>query len=149
MKNIRLVFLVLASVLLVGGCGGYQNSWLYPQTVRTVYVEMFDTTSFRRGHEYALTDAVCKRIESQTPYKIVSNRDTADTVLSGRLGIRSGVLATDRYTGRALEKETVVAVTVTWKDLRTGKLLIDSKEVYASSSFSEQMGQDFEYAIDR
>jgi len=43
----------------------------------------------------------------------------------------------------------VVAVTVTWKDLRTGKLLIDSKEVYASSSFSEQMGQDFEYAIDR
>ncbi|HRS72740.1 MAG TPA: hypothetical protein P5175_12940, partial [Anaerohalosphaeraceae bacterium] len=64
MKNIRFVFLVLASVLLVGGCGGYQNSWLYPQTVRTVYVEMFDTTSFRRGHEYALTDAVCKRIES-------------------------------------------------------------------------------------
>jgi len=148
-KIIRFVFIVIAAALPAGGCGGYQNSWLYPQTIRTVYVEMFDTTSFRRGHEYALTDAVCKRIESQTPYKIVSNRDTADSVLSGRLGIRTGVLATDRYTARALEKETLVTVTVTWKDLRTGKLLIDSREVYASSSFSEQMGQDFEYAIDR
>lgn len=144
-------FIVVAAFLIPSlvGCGGYQNSWLYPENIQSVYVEMFDTTSFRRGYEYTLTDAVCKRLESQTPYKIVSDRDAADSVLSGKLGISSSVLATDRYSGRAIEKETLVNVTVTWKDLRSGKLLIDRQTVYASSSFSEQLGQDFEYSIDR
>ena len=53
-----------------GGCGeggleGYSNDWVYPQDVTTVYVEMFDSQSFRRGHEYVLTDAICKRVESE------------------------------------------------------------------------------------
>lgn len=151
-KIFFLLGLVAAAAVLIpsiGGCGGYQNSWLHPQNIQTVYVEMFDTTSFRRGFEYTLTDAICKRLEAQTPYKIVSDRDAADSILSGRLGISSSVLATDRYSGRALEKESMVNVTVTWKDLRTGTLLVDGQTVYASASFSQQLGQDFEYAIDR
>lgn len=136
-------------VLELGGCGGYQNSWLYPDKVNTVYVEMFDTTGFRRGYEYELTDAVCKLIESRTPYKIVSNRDRADTVLGGTIGIGVGVLAGDPYTGRALEKESMVSVKVTWKNLKTGDLLVDNEQVYASSSFSPQMGQGEEYSIRR
>ena len=134
----------------MAGCGGgYQNSWLYPDQVQTVYVEMFDTTSFRRGHEFVLTDAICKRLEAQTPYKIVSDRNIADSVLSGQLGIRSSVLATDRYSAKPIEQETLVNVRVTWKDLKTGRLLIDGEKVYASSSYSDPMGQTFEYSIDR
>jgi len=133
----------------LAGCGGYQNGWLYPQQVQTVYVEMFDTTSFRRGHEYTLTDAICKRIEANTPYKIVSDRNIADSVLSGQLGIQSSVLATDRYSARPIEKETVVNVRVTWKDLKTGRLLIDGKTVYASTSYSDPLGQTFEYSINQ
>jgi hypothetical protein len=112
-------------------------------------VEMFDTTSFRRGHEFVLTDAICKRLEAQTPYKIVSDRNIADSVLSGQLGIRSSVLATDRYSAKPIEQETLVNVRVTWKDLKTGRLLIDGEKVYASSSYSDPMGQTFEYSIDR
>ena len=150
----RLVFIILtvvvAAFLPVAGCGGgYQNSWLYPDQVQTVYVEMFDTTSFRRGHEYVLTDAICKRLEAQTPYKIVSDRNVADSILSGQLGIRSSVLATDRYSAKPIEQETLVNVRVTWKDLKTGRLLIDGEKVYASSSYSDPMGQTFEYSIDR
>ncbi|OQY07439.1 MAG: hypothetical protein B6I25_01815 [Planctomycetales bacterium 4572_13] len=138
-----------ATLLPVAGCGGYQNNWLYPEQVQTVYVEMFDTTSFRRGHEFVLTDAICKRIESQTPYKIVSDRNIADSVLSGQLGIRSSVLATDRYSAKPIEQETLVNVRVTWKDLKTGRLLIDGEKVYASSSYSDPLGQTFEYSINR
>ncbi len=144
-----IVTVVAAALLPVAGCGGYQNDWLYPEQVQTVYVEMFDTTSFRRGHEFVLTDAICKRIESQTPYKIVSDRNVADSVLSGQLGIRSSVLATDRYSARPIEQETLVNVRVTWKDLKTGRLLIDGEKVYASSSYSDPMGQTFEYSINR
>ncbi len=147
---IFIVLVVVAAVLFpVSGCGGYQNNWLYPEQVQTVYVEMFDTTSFRRGHEFVLTDAICKRIESQTPYKIVSDRNIADSVLSGQLGIRSSVLATDRYSAKPIEQETLVNVRVTWKNLKTGQLLIDGEKVYASSSYSDPLGQTFDYSIDR
>ena len=136
----------------LGGCGkggfeGYTNDWLYPSQVDTVYVEMFDSRSYRRGHEYVLTDAICKRIEVETPYKIVSDRDFADSVLSGQIeGIGSGVLAMDRETGRPLEQEVQLRVTVNWKDLETGELLIDNEIVTASSTFSRQLGQDFDYS---
>jgi hypothetical protein len=136
----------------IGGCGeggleGYSNDWVYPQDVTTVYVEMFDTQSFRRGHEYVLTDAICKRIESETPYKIVSDRDAAETILSGQMGgIRSGVLAGERYSGRPLEREAQIAVKVSWKNLETGELLINNETAIASATYSSQLGQDFDYA---
>ncbi|MHC5059544.1 MAG: LPS assembly lipoprotein LptE [Planctomycetota bacterium] len=136
----------------ISGCGqggfeGYTNDWLYPDNVQTVYVEMFDTKSLRRGHEYELTDAICKRVESETPYKIVSDRDIAETVLSGQLGaIRSSVLARDRFSGRSLENEAQVTVSVTWKNLETGELLINGENAHGSATYSTQLGQDFDYA---
>jgi hypothetical protein len=154
------IFLILITAALLfvllpgcgkGGLSGYQGGWLYPQQVKTVYVEMFDTDSFYRGHEYVLTDAICKRIESETPYKIVSNRDYADSVLSGRLGaVRQSVLARDRFTGRPLEREVSVLVTVNWKDVRNGDLLINSERVSGTSSFSPylEQSQTFDYAAD-
>ena len=138
---------VFAGIDGCGGLEGYTNDWPYPRDVATVYVEMFDTQSFRRGHEYVLTDAICKRIESETPYKIVSDRDAAETVLSGRLGaIRSSVLARDRYSGRSLENEAQLTVSVSWKNLETGELLINGASASASASYSAQLGQDFDYA---
>lgn len=143
--------IVVLGGLVSGGCQPkglkeYSNEWLYPEDVSTVYVEMFDSSGFRRGHEYTLTDAICKRIEANTPYKIVSDRDAADTLLRGRLTIGAGILAGERYQGTTLESESLVTVTVSWKNLRTGDLLINDEEVTASASFSSQLGQDFEYA---
>ena len=130
----------------MGGLKGYSNTWLHPVDVQSVYVEMFDTQDFRRGHEYVLTDAICKRIESETPYKIVSDRDLADTLLSGQLSIGQGFLTRDRYRGGALELETLVKVSVSWKNLKTGELLVDNEVVSASASYSSQLGQNFDYA---
>jgi len=145
-----IVTFVAAALMPLAGCGGgYQNSWLYPEQVQTVYVEMFDTTSFRRGHEFTLTDAICKRLEAQTPYKIVSDRNVADSILSGQMGIGTSVLATDYYSGAPIEQETLVSVAVTWKNLKTGQLLISGEKVYASGTYSKPMGQTFEYSIDQ
>lgn len=144
------VICAAASFFLVG-CGeggfeGYNNSWLVPSDISTVYVKMFDSTGFRRGHEFTLTDAICKRIEAETPYKIVSDMDSAETVLSGTVGLSAGVIAGDRYTGRPLETETIAIVTVSWKNLKTGEILINNERVNASSTYSTQLGQDFSYA---
>ena len=130
-----------------GGSGGYSNAWLYPDDVSSVYVKMFDTGGFRRGHEYVLTDSVCKLIEAQTPYKIVSDRDFADTELSGKMNASEVVLAGERFTGKPLERQTTVLVQVSWKNLKTGKILINNETVGASASYSQQMNQDFDYAV--
>ncbi len=147
--TIVLLTAMIAALVPLNGCGGYQNSWLHPQDVATVYVEMFDTDSFRRGYEYELTDAVCKRIESHTPYKIVSDRNVADTILTGRLGITVGVLSGDRYTGRPMQYETRTTVTVTWKNLKTGELLLDNQQVHGAADYSTQLGQTENYALSR
>ncbi len=143
------VELVVVCITL-SGCdqaGSYSNASLYPEGIGTVYIEMFDNQSFRRGVEYELTDALAKRIESQTPYKIVSNRDLADAVISGRI-VRAteAVLTTERQIGRALEKDVELQVVVNWKNLRTGELLIDNSKVVASASYSEWQSQGFAYA---
>jgi len=150
-KTIACTIAILCSAALTGcgrgGMAGYTNDWIYPTEVKTVYVEMFDSRSFRRGYEYTLTDAICKRIEAQTPYKIVSDRDYADSVLSGQIArIGSGTLALDRETGRPLEQEVQFYVTVSWKNLKTGELLINRETVTAAASYSPQLGQSFDYS---
>ena len=132
--------------MTLAGCAGYSNTSLYPKDVATVYVEMFDNQSFKRGIEYELTDALAKRIESQTPYKIVSNRDKADTVISGQIvQVKESVLTTERQIGRAMEKNIELRAVVSWKNLRTGELLIDNKTAIASASYSEWQSQSFTY----
>ncbi|MHC4061645.1 MAG: LPS assembly lipoprotein LptE [Planctomycetota bacterium] len=144
---------LLACVLLcLGFCGcaemtGYSDESLFPHDVVSVYVEMFDNQSFWRGVEYDLTDALAKRIEAETPYKIVSNRDRADSVISGQISsVRQSILSIERQTGTALEKEVELRAVVNWKNLKTAELLVDDRQVVAAASYSELQQQGFKYA---
>jgi hypothetical protein len=141
---------VLCLVLAAGGCGGssgYSNATLFPNDVENVYVEMFDNRSFRRGVEYTFSNALAKRIEAETPYKIVSDRDRADSVMSGQLvAVGESILTLERELGRAMEKEVLLTAVVNWKNLKNGRLMINSQTVTAVASYSEFQGQDFTYA---
>ena len=146
-KHLRIIaVLVFAVCTGLSGCG-YSSQSLYPNQVASVYVEMFDNRSFWRGVEYKLTDALAKRIESQTPYKVVSSRDRADSIISGQIvSIDQGALSRERQTGRVLEKEVLLEASVSWKNLKTGELLMDSQSVNTSASYSEWQKQGFDYA---
>jgi hypothetical protein len=138
--------------LALGLCGcaglaGYSDESLFPQDVDSIYVEMFESQSYRRNVEFGLTDALAKRIESQTPYKIVSSRDRADSIISGQiLLVGQSVVTIERETGQALEKEVELRAAVNWKNLKTGDMLINNKSVSASAGYSELQNQSFEYA---
>ena len=148
--SIVFCFWVVGVCLGLCGCDGissYSNESLFRQEVDSVYLEMFDNKSFKRGTEYELTDALAKRIEAETPYKIVSSRDRADTVLSGYISsIGESSLSTERETGRALEKQVQLNAVVNWKNLKTGELLIDNTSISASASYSEWQNQGYRYA---
>lgn len=137
-------------ILFFLGCSemsGYSNKPLFPDEVSSVCLEMFDNKSFRRGVEYALSDSLSKRIEAATPYKIISSKDRADTVISGQIvQISELALSTERESGVPLEKEVFLMAMVNWKNLKTGELLIDNQPVSASATYSEFQLQDFGYA---
>jgi hypothetical protein len=141
-------FSALMFLICIGAFGcGYSNESLYPDRVTSVYVEMFDNRSFWRGVEYKLTDALAKRIEAQTPYKVVSSRDRADSIISGQIvSIDQGSLSRERQTGRLLEKEVLLEATVSWKNLKTAEMLMNNQAVNASASYSEWQNQGFDYA---
>lgn len=132
------------------GCpqmSGYSDESLFREDIQSVYVKMFDNRSFRRGAEYELTDALAKRIEAETPYKVVSSPDRAETVISGQIeSISSQVLTMERETGRFLESEVILRAVVNWKNLKTGELLINNRVVNASASYSNYQSQNFNYA---
>ena len=144
------VLLCVAMCVAFCGCSGfegYSNESMFAEDVQSVYVEMFDNESFRRGVEYKLTEAVSKRIEAETPYKIVSNRSRADTLISGYItSAGEATLVAERETGRSLEKDVDLSAVVSWKNLKTGELLIDGTQVSASASYSEWQNQSFDYA---
>ena len=141
--------LVLFTIGL-SGCAelsGYSNESMFPQELDSICLEMFDNQSFRRGAEYELSDALSKHIEVDTPYKIISSSDRADTVISGQIvSIGESAISMERETGRILEKEVHLQAIVNWKNLKTGELLIDNESVSASASYSEYQQQDFKYA---
>lgn len=151
-KSPSVLVLLCSCAICFGLCGcteiaGYSNESLFPEDINSVCLEMFHNRTFRRGVEYELSDALAKRIELDTPYKIVSSADRADTVINGQIvSIREFALSTDRDIGRVLEKEVELLAVVNWKNLKTGQLMIDHKQVIASASYSVYQMQDFKYA---
>jgi hypothetical protein len=132
------------------GCSnvaGYSNESLFPSRIRSLCLQMFDNRTFRRDLEYDLSAALAKRIESDTPYKIVSDPDRADSVMSGQIvSITESVVTVERQTGYAMEKELQVMAVVNWKDLRSGDLLLNSQTITAAATYSDFVQQDTSYA---
>lgn len=154
-NTLHKIYLVLTGLVMTAFCvtlvscnefNGYSSEPLFNDEITSVYVEVFGNRTFERGVEYELTDALAKQIEAKTPYKIVSSRDRADTVISGYIGtVGKSSLTAERETGRSLENEIALNAVVNWKDLSSGKLLIDNKQVSAAASYSEWQMQGSQY----
>lgn len=141
------LFASLLTAVLFAGCRGYSNQSLYTNEVKSVYVEMFDNTTFQRDLEYDLTDAIAKRIDAETPYRIVSDKSRADTVLSGKItGIGSTALTIERETGRSLENQAEVTAQFSWKNLKTGEYLLENVSASATATYSQFQQQGIDYA---
>jgi hypothetical protein len=120
MTSAARAILYLTLMVAAGGCC-YKvgNGTLYPPDIRTVYVPMFDSTSFRPWLGERLTEAVCKEIELKTPYKVVHDAN-ADSVLSGRILNDSKAALTMAQTGEARYLQYSMQVQVSWLDRKGG-----------------------------
>jgi len=122
-KHFALCALIFA-LCACTGCTGYQigTNTLYDTGVRTVHVPIFQSDGFRKDMGERLTEAVCKRIEQRTPYKVVHRSHAADSVLSGRIARASqSVSLVDDYAGTR-QKKVELLVDVQWEDRRGNAL---------------------------
>ena len=142
--------LLLASLAGCLGLGNYQFGarTLFPEGIETVYVPVFDSSSFRRELGEELTEAVVKEIERRTPYKVVSS-PSADTVLTGKITTETKHLLFETLTGDPREMEVNLAVKVSWVDQRGGRGPRDpararsqaAVDISAASSVVPEVGQ--------
>ena len=148
----RLAVMGLCAVAMAG-CG-YNVGSMHPADVHTVYVPVFRSREFRRDLEFALTEAVVKEIERSTPYKVVK-RGQADTELIGTLISVQKRVASINPDSDPRELSLELKADVTWRDIRSGQLLVKGKgaggtrEVIETVSYVPELGQSIATASSR
>lgn len=141
-SDATLISLAPLMMVAVSGCT-YSTSRPFPDDIQTVHVEMFHSRDFRRELEFSLTEALAKRIEMDTPYRL-ARRERADTVLSGEiLRVREQTLGTDFETDLPRETGLTIVAGWRWKDLRTGKIIRDQPRMVFTTTFIPPVGESF------
>ncbi len=144
-----------AYCLLLTGCG-YQQSgsydninpnssykWasLYREDIQTVAVPIFTNKDFRRGIEFRLSKAVINQLEAHSPYR-VAPRERADTILEGEIvKVDVNTLSRDVRTNVPQEQLYVMSINFTWKDLRTGQILVERRAFVQTAPYYATLGE--------
>jgi hypothetical protein len=123
------------------GQGAYKWASLYREDISTVSVPIFANKDFRRGIEFGLSSAVIKQMEAHSPYR-VAPRDRADTILEGEI-VTAGLstLSSDTRTAIPQEQLYVLTVNFRWKDLRTGRILLERRNYQQTAPFYGPLGE--------
>lgn len=138
--RLAMLLLTATAALIIGGCG-YRSRSLYPTDIKNISVPIFANGTYRRNWEFRLTEAVDKDIEEETPYKVTSGRH-ADSVLTGKIvSIQENILTSRFTTNLPQESEITVVVDFTWKDLRSGRVLVERKSFARASTEVLQLNQ--------
>jgi hypothetical protein len=156
MRSKALTILGFVATLLFAGCGYSADREKVIRTtnsksdrIRTVALDIFQTKEFRRDLETQLTEALAKRIEGETPFKL-AKKDRADTILTGEIiEVRQATIGRDFQTVTPRETAATVIVSFQWKDLRTGEVLMDRPRFVQTVDYVKPLGEDFYHASQR
>jgi outer membrane lipopolysaccharide assembly protein LptE/RlpB len=135
---VKLTILLLLSLAaeFVAGCG-YTTDSQYRGDVKTVAVPIWTRSRdvYYKDIEIRLTEALAKRVEAETPYKVADKR-VADTELTGTLkSVKQRVLSFDPNSGFAREIQIRLIVDFTWKDLRSGEILLQRENYSITAEY--------------
>lgn len=157
-KVVKKYLLYSMSVAALGVCGcGYSTdrNEIFRTTnsdkgrIRTVALDIFQSREFRRGLELQLTEALAKRIEAESPFKL-AKKQRADTELKGEIQeVRQATIGRDFRLVRPRETAATVIVSFQWKDLRTGEVLLNRPRYVQTVDYIRPLGEDFYHAMQR
>lgn len=131
---------LLPLLTLAGFSCGYEVGNLYE--IRDVKVDMFDSQSERRTHEFDLTDAVVHKISARGIR--VNAKDAAYTLKGKILDIRTPSLVDEKGTDQVLVGSLLFTLEIRLIDANGTELWKDVKS--ESASFTGARGESFESA---
>lgn len=142
--------LLIGVLALIGPAGcGYRAGGPFRSDIHTVYVDMAGSKEFRRDLEFMLTEAVKKRIATDTPYRL-ADRKNADTILKAEvLEQRQAAFAPDFHSRQPRDKQLTLAVRVQWQDVRTGRVLADPPVLLQAVDYLPTAGESEKLAQQR
>jgi hypothetical protein len=147
----RCLTLALIAVVAVG-CG-YSIRPPYEHRVRTVYVPVFKSVSFRRDLNLQLTEMVQKEIERRTPYKVVGTRDGADATLDGTITLADKNIMVENPENLPRQLIANMTVNVRLTDNTTGEtveeLNLPPVPVNENMVFFPELGETTELGYDK
>jgi hypothetical protein len=107
----------LIMIMLVGtmlsGCG-YTIRAPFDKSVKTVFVPVFRTQSYRRDLNLNLCEMVQKEIMQRSPYKVVGRPEGADTILEGTINFADKNIVVENPFNLPRELNATVSVAVKW-----------------------------------
>ncbi len=146
--TLALLGIVAGALVLSAGCG-YSTTRPFRTDIHTIHVDMLESKEFRRELEFRLTEAIIKRIEMDTPYRLAP-RARADSVLSGEIvAVKNRTLGDDFDLDLPREMGSTVVVRFRWQDVRTGEILVERPRFVYQTSFIPPLGETFTQGMTR
>lgn len=123
MKNLWLAL----ALLNAAGCGYHVggNADLLPKSLKTIAVPAFANVTTRYDLARMLPEDIAREFLSRTRYRVVSDPEKADAVLTGAVVRFSSFPTTADATGRATAVQASVVLQLTLKDHATGAVLFN------------------------
>ena len=107
-----LIMIILVGTML-SGCG-YTIRAPFDKSVKTVFVPVFRTQSYRRDLNLNLCEMVQKEIMQRSPYKVVGRPEGADTILEGTINFADKNTVVENPFNLPRELNATVSVVVKW-----------------------------------
>jgi len=131
--------------LVLPGCAsdprsGYSTQSTFSRQFETISVPVFRNSTFSRGVETQLTEALVAEIRQTTPYTVVQSGSPQTTLRGTITSAELRKLSTSRTSGMVEELAVVLTVDFEWKDNRTGKVLVARRNFVAAENFAPSTG---------
>ncbi len=135
-------FIILFAI--ISGCG-YSSKSLYDRNISSIYIPIFDNTTFRRGLEFELTKAVKDEIMNRTSLRIVQ-KDSADTILHGKIVDVTESVLIQNNVDDIVESRYTIFVDIKLVDRRTDRTLFEESGLKKSAEFIVNRGENINTA---
>lgn len=137
---------IMIIIAVITGCG-YSSKSLISHNISSIYIPIFDNTTFRRGLEFDLTKAVKNEIMSRTNLRI-AEKEIADTILYGQINnVTENVLIQNRRDD-IVESTFTIFVDIKLVDRRTGRTLVEKSSLHETAEFVVNRGENINSAAD-
>jgi len=142
--SFRQLTCIMVIFALISGCG-YSNKSLISRKINSIYIPIFENETFRKGLEFDLTNAVKDEIMSNTKLRI-AKKDNADTILTGKIQKVTESMLSSNAEDNIVEGRVTIYVDIKLVDRRTGRTLIEEKNVKQSAEYIVKRGENIKTA---